>query len=47
VQYHRLGIAIVDEQHRFGVVDNAKNSKTKTAQSALIGDVTLTAIPRP
>jgi len=45
VQFHRLGLAIVDEQHRFGVAQRARLwSKAELAPHVLV--MTATPIPR-
>ncbi len=44
VEYHRLGLAIIDEQHRFGVVQRAALQQKGTWPDVLV--MTATPIPR-
>jgi ATP-dependent DNA helicase RecG len=44
VQFHRLGLAVVDEQHRFGVVQRAKMFSKGSRPHVLL--MTATPIPR-
>jgi len=44
VQFHRLGLVIIDEQHRFGVIQRQKLMQKATAPDVLV--MTATPIPR-
>lgn len=44
VDFHKLGLAIIDEQHRFGVLQRARLVKTEPCPDLLI--LTATPIPR-
>ncbi len=46
VQYHRLGLAVIDEQHRFGVAQRAKLWSKNTEVYPHILVMTATPIPR-
>ncbi len=44
VQFHKLGLVIIDEQHRFGVIQRQKLMQKATAPDVLV--MTATPIPR-
>ncbi len=44
VQYHQLGMVVIDEQHKFGVVQRARFTGTRKAPHVLV--MTATPIPR-